>query len=73
LSQDVFREHHVSHAGNSDGAPHQDGEVRVDEQAGQKVMLLGCYSTEERAMERIARARLLPGFADEPDCFTVSR
>ena len=70
---DVYVLHHVSHAGNCDGVHHQDGEVRIDEQAGDDVKLLGCYSTEECAQERIDRARLLPGFAEEPDCFTVSR
>ena len=70
---DVFLLHHVSHASNSDGVHREDGEVRIDEQAGDEVMLLGCYSTEEGANERITRARLLPGFADEPECFTINR
>jgi hypothetical protein len=70
---EVFLLHHVCHAGNSDVAHRADGEVRVDEQAGDEVTLLGCYSTEERANDRIDRARLLPGFVDEPDCFVVSR
>lgn len=70
---DVFLLHHISHTGNADGVHRQDGEVRIDEQAGDEVMLLGCYSTERRAKERTGRARLLPGFADEPECFTISR
>jgi len=70
---DVFVLNHVSHASNSDGVHFQDGEVRIDEQAGDDVKLLGCYSTEARAHERIGRARLSPGFAEEPDCFTISR
>jgi hypothetical protein len=27
------------------------------------------YSTEQNARDRIIRARTLPGFRDEPDCF----
>jgi hypothetical protein len=30
------------------------------------------YSTEARAEDRIERARELPGFQDEPECFFVS-
>jgi hypothetical protein len=70
---DVFLLYHISHTGNADGVHRQDGEVRIDEQTGDDVKLLGCYSTEERAKERIGRARLLPGFADEPECFTIGR
>ena len=70
---DVYLLWHVSHAGNSDGVHHSNGEVRIDEMAGDSVKLLGCYSTEHLATERIARARLLPGVANEPDCFIVDR
>jgi hypothetical protein len=70
---DVFLLYHISHTGNADGVHRQDGEVRIDEQAGDVVKLLGCYSSEERAKERIGRARLLPGFGNEPECFTISR
>jgi hypothetical protein len=71
---DVFVLHHVSHAGNSDGVHfHPDGEVRIDEQAGDDVKLLGCYSSKQRANDRIERARLFSGFAQESDCFTVTR
>ncbi len=70
---DVFLLQHVSHTGNLDGVHHVDGEVRVDEQTGDDVKVLGCYSTEDRAAARIARARRVPGFAEEPDCFIVSR
>jgi len=34
--------------------------------------LLGVYSTEEEATNRIASARMLPGFKDAPDGFEVS-
>ncbi|MGW1108531.1 DUF7336 domain-containing protein [Streptomyces sp. NPDC002540] len=48
----------------------EDG-VFIDEQDGDDVKLLGIYSTKEKAEERIVRARLLPGFRDEPKCFTI--
>ncbi len=69
----VFLLQHVSHASNTDGVHRVDGEIRSDEQAGDNVKLLGCYSTEDLAHERIARARLSSGFIDEPDCFIVDR
>jgi hypothetical protein len=37
------------------------------------VKLLGVYSTEDRARDRIDRARALPGFRAAPDGFEVSR
>jgi hypothetical protein len=33
--------------------------------------LLGVYSSRAKAEARITSARLLPGFADEPECFTI--
>ena len=35
--------------------------------------LLGVYSTEERAMRRIASAVEMPGFRESPDGFQVAR
>jgi len=35
--------------------------------------LLGVYSTEERAADRIERSRSLPGFVDHPDDFVIDR
>jgi hypothetical protein len=35
--------------------------------------LLGVYSSEERAQERIDRSRSVTGFQDYPDAFTISR
>jgi hypothetical protein len=74
---EVFLLWHVRHARNLDGSPvdHVDehGELSWDEEDGDDVKLLGVYSTESRAHDRIERARLTPGFSDEPDCFTVSR
>ncbi|WP_411077744.1 hypothetical protein [Streptomyces sp. cmx-10-25] len=58
----------------------EEGEVRhftapddfwADEEAGDDVKLLGTYSSREAARDRIERARQLPGFSDEPDCFYV--
>ena len=69
----VYLLYHVSHLGRADGVHRDDGELRIDEQAGDDVKLLGCYSTAERASDRTDRARLLPGFANEPDCFMVDR
>lgn len=70
---EIFLLQHVSHTNNTDGVHHVDGEIRIDEQLGDDVKLLGCYSTEDLAHERIARARLSSGFIDEPDCFIVDR
>ena len=74
---DVFLLWHVRHARFLDGAPtqhrDQDGELTWDEEAGDDLKILGVYSTEQRAQDRIARARTLPGFRDEPDCFWVDR
>ncbi|MFF3256734.1 hypothetical protein ACFYWP_38505 [Actinacidiphila glaucinigra] len=51
--------------------PGPDGNLLVDEQDGDDVKLLGISSTQEKAAERVRRARLLPGFRDEPDYFTI--
>lgn len=67
---DVFLLWHVHHA----GPDHRDsdGELSWDEADGDDVKILGVYSSEERARERIARARKLPGFSDEPECFLIA-
>jgi len=36
-----------------------------------KVKVVGIYSSRELAQAAQERARLLPGFADEPDGFTI--
>ena len=38
-----------------------------------KVKVVGIYSSEALAEAAEARARLLPGFADEPDGFTIGK
>jgi hypothetical protein len=67
---------HVAHhneAAEDGGALHLEGEdVYLDEQDGDDAKLLGVYSTRAAAEDRIRRARLLPGFADEPDCFLIA-
>ncbi|WP_069167679.1 DUF7336 domain-containing protein [Nocardia altamirensis] len=72
---DVFLLHHIHHARPLDGTPTRhvddDGELTCDEQEGDVVKLLGVYSTEQRAQERIREAQTLPGFRDEPDCFQI--
>ncbi|MEU4763238.1 hypothetical protein AB0H12_08270 [Actinosynnema sp. NPDC023794] len=74
---EVFLLWHVRHARNLDGSPvghvDEDGEPSYHEEDGDDVKLLGVYSTESRARDRIERARLTPGFSEEPDCFEVSR
>lgn len=73
---EVFLLWHVRHARNLDGSVEhvdEDGALFWDEEDGDDVKLLGAYSTESRARERIERARMTPGFSDEPDCFMVER
>ncbi|MBF9131411.1 hypothetical protein I0C86_20950 [Plantactinospora sp. S1510] len=73
---DVFMLWHIRHARSLDGSPtlhRQDGELIWDEEDGDDLKILGVYSSEQRAEERIQGARLLPGFRDEPDCFMVNR
>ncbi|MEU0273138.1 hypothetical protein [Streptomyces sp. NPDC006307] len=43
----------------------------ISEQDGDDAKLLGVYSSRAKAEERIHQARLLPGFADEPECFVI--
>ncbi|MFI7000009.1 hypothetical protein [Nocardia sp. NPDC050175] len=74
---DVYLLRHIHHARPSDGAPirhvDDDGDLIWDEEGGDDVKLLGAYSTEQRANERIREAQNLPGFRDEPDCFHIDR
>jgi hypothetical protein len=74
---EIFLLWHVHHAQWPDGRPtiHRDdaGELVWDEESGDDLKILGAYSSEARAAARIQRARMLPGFRDEPDCFYVSR
>ncbi|GGU16208.1 DUF7336 domain-containing protein [Lentzea flava] len=75
MSDRVFLLWHVHHvATDSSGAVrHFDpgGEFRADEEEGDDVKMLGVYSSRENAMARIERAKELPGFRDEPECFYI--
>ncbi|WP_433263214.1 hypothetical protein ACQPZF_31600 [Actinosynnema sp. CS-041913] len=73
---EVFLLWHVRHAANPDGPVEhvgQDGELVWSEEAGDDLKILGVYSTERRARERIEHARSMPGFSDEPNCFLLDR
>lgn len=73
---DVFLLWHVRHARNPDGSVdhlEEDGELWWDEEDGDDPKLLGVYSSEHPARDRIERAKLTAGFSDEPDCFLVDR
>ncbi|MEU6480637.1 hypothetical protein ABZ858_27930 [Streptomyces sp. NPDC047017] len=69
--------HHdrVGDSGTTGCAEGADGEgagaVHCDEQAGDDPKLLGVYSSADKARDRMRRARPLPGFADEPECFLI--
>lgn len=73
----VFLLWHVRHAAFRDGRPTrhrgEDGELGWDEEGGDDVKILGVYSTEMKAQDRIIRARTLPGFRAEPDCFLIDQ
>lgn len=63
---------HRNEAGVGRTALHVDGGgVFISERDGDDAALLGVYSSHAEAEERIRRARLLPGFADEPECFVI--
>jgi hypothetical protein len=68
---------HIRHAPWLDGRPtthrDEDGELTWDEEDGDDLKILGVYSSEARAADRIQRARELPGFREEPDCFYIGQ
>jgi hypothetical protein len=72
---DVYLLWHVRHAPFLDGRPTEhrgeDDELIWDEEDGDDLKILGAYSGEQKAKERLVRARELPGFRDEPDCFLI--
>ena len=74
---EIFLLWHVRHATNLDGTPivhrGEDGELVWAEDDGDDLKILGAYSTADRAQDRIERARQLPGFEDEPECFYIDR
>ncbi|MDX3191438.1 hypothetical protein PV458_23765 [Streptomyces sp. MN03-5084-2B] len=73
---EVFLLWHVRHVPGPDGSVEHfgdGGELVWAEEDGDDLKLLGVYSTEHAARERLERAGSTPGFADEPDCFLVDR
>ncbi|MFI0962514.1 hypothetical protein ACH4S8_14095 [Streptomyces sp. NPDC021080] len=70
----VYLLSHVHHKAEEDGMIRHfadPDDFWSDEEGGDDVKHLGVYSSRERAQERIERARTLPGFADEPNCFYI--
>jgi hypothetical protein len=72
---DIYLLQHVSHLARRGPVVHRDewGDLLVEEDLGDDVKLLGCYSTLQRAEERKSSAQQLEGFREEPDCFIVSK
>jgi hypothetical protein len=65
--------HHLAEDEHGNVLHHEEnGDVSFNEEDGDNVKILGIYSSEAKAEERIARARLDEGFRDEPDCFHVA-
>jgi hypothetical protein len=73
---DVFLLWHIRHAPFADGRPtrhrDEDGDLDWDEEEGDDLKILGAYSTDEKAKDRMVKARSLPGFHDEQDCFLIN-
>jgi hypothetical protein len=71
---DVHLLWHVRHAKNLDrsAVQHRDssGEVLIDDDFDD-VKIVDIYSSEQAAAAAISRAQMRPGFAEEPDCFTI--
>ncbi|WP_426507301.1 DUF7336 domain-containing protein [Dactylosporangium sp. McL0621] len=72
---DIYLLRHVRHAPFCDGRPtrhrNEEGTLEWDEEDGDDLKILGAYSTQHKAEERVVSARSLPGFRDEPDCFLI--
>ncbi|MGW2160546.1 DUF7336 domain-containing protein [Nonomuraea sp. NPDC001699] len=65
----LWHVHHVARDEDGNVMHFVDGDFSAQEDRGDDVKLLGVYSSQERARQRIASARELPGFRDEPRCF----
>ncbi|MEU9886410.1 hypothetical protein [Sphaerisporangium sp. NPDC051011] len=65
----LWHVHHMAQDDSGNVRHFESDEFWASEEEGDDVKLLGVYSTPEKAEQRIASARLLPGFKDEPDCF----
>ena len=44
-----------------------------DPATGGRVKIIGVYSSRELAEEAANRARTLPGFSEDPDCFRIDQ
>jgi hypothetical protein len=76
LVTEVWILQHVSHAVFSDGTfnPHvheEDGDLWWDEEAGDGIKMIGVYSSRAEGLGAVERARGLPGFREEPNCFLL--
>jgi len=73
---DVHLLQHIRHARNLNGSPIEhrdvDGELNLDDHYDD-FKIIGIYSSTEAAQDGINRARKLPGFQEEPDCFNIDR
>jgi hypothetical protein len=73
---DLFMAQHVRHAEYVDGRPtvhfDEDGDIAFDENEGDCLNILGIFSSERGALDRIEFAKSEPGFRDEPECFYVA-
>jgi hypothetical protein len=66
---------HISHAVYRDGTfnPHSDadGDLTWDEKEGDDLKILGVFSRRAGGLAAIGKARELPGFTEEPNCFRL--
>jgi hypothetical protein len=44
-----------------------------DEDENEEVKLIGIYATEEKAKLAVERSKILPGFCDYPDGFSIAQ
>ncbi|WP_084464553.1 DUF7336 domain-containing protein [Microtetraspora fusca] len=69
----LYHVHHVAEDENGNVRHfEEDGSFSAFEEEGDDIKLLGVYSTEERAERRMSTARGLPGFREEPNCFSIA-
>lgn len=73
---DLFMVQHVRHAEHLDGRPVEhfdsDGDINFDENEGDSSNILGIFSFEQAALNRIETAKTEPGFRNERECFSVA-
>ncbi|GGN09109.1 hypothetical protein GCM10011609_56060 [Lentzea pudingi] len=75
MNDRVFLLWHVHHVAEDESGAVRHfgpaGEFSADEEEGDDVKMLGVYSSRENAMAWIDRAKELPGFRDDPECFHI--